>query len=241
MASFCDLKKLLFSIIVATWAIVGALWRFLETTTEGFGEAAAVRVAYHLGSGNAVMAEHASYKALAVSTAQSLFLTSVLLMAGKNIAKVLTPDPVLQVLLSSLITHLSLGNFVMNFAMNVWSLLGAQGRYRLATLVILLTRWFVTMPMALVCIYGFHLDLTSVMGAVTTGFATSVIALSYVFFRSDWERLSRVMCELNAMMDVGFGSDDSDYDSDMDASSENGPTRSGEGAADQAVEVGAGQ
>ena len=200
---------------VATWAVVGVLWRLLETATEGFGEAAAIRVAYHLGSGNAALARHASHKALMVASLQSLFITSILLMSGKNIAKILTPDPVLQKLLNDLITNVSLGNLVMNFAMNVWSLLGAQGRYRLATLVILFSRWLVTMPMALVCIYGFKLDLNSVMGAVTTGFATSVLALSYIFFRSDWDRLSRIMRELNAMMEL-----DSDFDDDSDDDSD---------------------
>ncbi len=217
---------------VATWAVVGILWQLLESATEGVGEAAAVRIAYHLGSGNAVLAQHASHKALLVATAQSFFITSILLMAGKNMAKVLTPDPVLQTLLSSLITNVALGNLVMNFALNVLGLLGAQGRYRLATVVILMTRWFVTMPVALICIYGFNSDLKSVMGAVTTGFATSVWALSYIFFRSDWERLSRVMRELNAMLEVDSDSDD---DSDDDSDSEDHEEKSGDGAADREI------
>lgn len=205
---------------MATWAVVGIIWKLLETSTEGIGEAAAIRVAYHLGSGNASLARHASHKALLLSTLQSLFITSVLLMSGRNIANLLTPDPTLQALLSDLLTNVALGNVVMNAAMNVWSLLGAQGRYRLATLVILLSRWIITIPMALVCIYVFELDLNATMGAVTTGFATSVFILSYVFFRSDWERLSRIMQELNAMMEMDSDSDESDDDDDFDDDSE---------------------
>ena len=215
---------------------MGVLWQLLESSTEGFGEAAAFRVAYHLGSGNPVLAQHASHKALLVATAQSLIITSILLMTGKNMAKVLTPDPVLQTLLSSLIINVAMGNFVMNFAMNVWSLLGSQGRYRLATVVILLTRWFVTMPVALICIYGLNLDLNSVMGAVTTGFATSVWALSYLFFRSDWDRLSRIMRELNAMMEVDSDSDDDSDDDDSD-SEDHHEDRSRDGAAEQEIVI----
>lgn len=203
---------------VATWAIVGVIWQLLESATEGFGEAAAIRVAFHLGSGNPKLARHASHKALLVSSVQALLVTSILLMAGKNIANVLTPDPTLQLLLNNLITNVALGNLVMSTAMNVWSLLGAQGRYRLATLVILLARWLVTMPVALVCIYGFRFDLNSVMGAVTLGFATSVLILSYIFFRSDWDRLSRIMQELNAMMEVDsdFGDSSSEEEDEDD-------------------------
>jgi MATE family multidrug resistance protein len=202
---------------VATWALVGIIWKLLETSTEGFGEAAAIRVAYHLGSGSAQLARLASHKALLISTLQSLFITSILLMAGKNIANILVPDPTLQELLNNLIINVSLGNIVMSFAMSVWSLLGAQGRYRLATLVILICRWIITIPMALTCVFLFDYDLNSVMGSVTTGFATSVLALSYIFFRSDWERLSRIMQELNAMMELHSDFEDSSDDDDDDS------------------------
>jgi len=190
----------------------------LESATEGISEAAAIRVAYHLGNGDPEMARLSSCKALFVSTVQSLLVTSVLFMGGKNIASLLTADSTLQHLLNDVITNLGLGNVVMTFALTTWSLIGAQGRYRLATLVVLLSRWLVTIPMALVCVYGFDLDLNSIMGSVTVGFATSVLALSYVFFRSDWERLSRILQELNAIIDVDF-SDSSDDEISEDAES----------------------
>jgi hypothetical protein len=41
------------------------------------------------------------------------------------------------------------------------------------------------------------------------------LALSYIFFRSDWDRLSRIMRELNAMMEL-----DSDFDDDSDDDSD---------------------
>jgi Na+-driven multidrug efflux pump len=204
---------------VATWAVVCAIWRLLEASTEGYGEAAAIRVAYHLGSGNGVMARHSSHKALLVATFQSLLLSSILLMAGRDISRLLTPDPILQTLVSSLISNVAFGGVVMNFSLNVWSLLGAQGRYRLATFMILLTRWLLSMPLALICIYCLKFDLNSVMGAFTIGFATSVWSLAYVFFRSDWDRLSRVMRELNALMEIDSDFDDS-VDEEGEASSE---------------------
>jgi Na+-driven multidrug efflux pump len=212
--------------LVATWAVVCSIWRLLEASTEGYGEAAAIRVAYHLGSGNGNMARHSSHKALLVATFQSLLLSSILLMAGRDMSRLLTPDPVLQSLVSSLITNVALGCVVMNFSLMVWSLLGAQGRYRLATSVILLTRWLLSMPLALVCIYGLKFDLNSVMGAFTIGFATSVWCLAYIFFRSDWDRLSRVMRELNALMEI-----DSDFDDSIDEEDES----SGEGGNDDNI------
>lgn len=201
---------------VATWAILGLLWRILETATEGIGEAAAIRVAYHLGMGNPLLAKLSSYKALFVSTVQSFFITSTLFMTGKSIASLLTTDPTLQNLLNNVITYIGFGNAIMSFSLVTWSLVGAQGRYRLATLLILFPRWVVTIPMAAVCVYAYNLDLRAVMASVVVGFATANLSLSYVFYRSDWERLARILQELNAMVDVDFSEseDDSSYDAE---------------------------
>lgn len=198
---------------VATWAMLGTLWKLLEISTEGFGEAASIRVAYHLGTpGQEPLARLASHKALLVTTLQSLLLSSVLLMAGPQIARLLAPDATLRVLFNELMTTLALANLVLHSAMTFWSLLGAQGRYRLATLIMLLTRYFVTIPMAALCIYVWNMDLNAVLGSVTTGLSTSVLLLGYIFFRSDWERLAKIMQELNALLDVSEEEDDDDDD-----------------------------
>lgn len=200
---------------VATWAMLGTLWKLLEISTEGFGEAASIRVAYHLGTpGQEPLAQLASHKALLVTTFQSLLLSSVLLMAGPQIARLLTPDTTLRVLFNNLMTTLALANLVLHAAMTFWSLLGAQGRYRLATLVMLLTRYLVTMPMAALCIYAWNMDLNAVLGSVTTGLSTSVLLLGYIFFRSDWERLAKIMQELNALLDVSEEEEDDNDDDD---------------------------
>mmetsp|Transcript_6443 Transcript_6443/g.9360 ORF Transcript_6443/g.9360 Transcript_6443/m.9360 type:complete len:133 (-) Transcript_6443:82-480(-) len=104
-------------------------------------------------------------------------------------------------MLNDVITYLGLGNLVMTYAMITWSLVGAQGRYRLATLTILWSRWLVTIPMACVVIFGFRLDLRSVMCCIIVGFATAGLTLAYVLFRSDWTRLSKILQELNALVE----------------------------------------
>mmetsp|Transcript_26954 Transcript_26954/g.39863 ORF Transcript_26954/g.39863 Transcript_26954/m.39863 type:complete len:863 (+) Transcript_26954:447-3035(+) len=200
---------------VATWAMSGTLWKLLEISTEGFGEAASIRVAYHLGTpGQEPLARLASQKALLVTTLQSLLLSSVLLMAGPQIARLLAPDVTLRKLFNELMTTLALANLVLHAAMTFWSLLGAQGRYRMATLIMLLTRYLVTMPMAALCIHAWNMDLNAVLGSITTGLSTSVLLLGYIFFRSDWERLAKIMQELNALLDVSEEEEEDDDDDD---------------------------
>jgi MATE family multidrug resistance protein len=194
---------------VAAWSILGVIWKVLETSTEGIGEAAAIRVAYHLGHNNPAMAERASFKAIFIAAIQSLFVTAILFMFGKNIIRWLTTDATLQNMLNDTISLLGLGNVVMTYSMVMWSSVGSQGRYRLATLVILVSRWLVTIPYAAVMVYAFKLDLSSLMGSVIVGFATAGLSLAYVLLRSDWERLATILQELNAMMEFESDSDES--------------------------------
>jgi len=199
------------STAVATWAILGTLWKLLEISTEGFGEAASIRVAYHLGSpGNEHLAQLASYKALFLTILQSFVLSSILLMAGRQISQLIVPVTELQIMFSNSMMMFALANVVMHAAMTFWNLLGAQGRYRLATLIMLLTRYLITIPMAALCIHGLNMDLNAVLGAVTTGLATSVLILGYIFFRSNWQRLGKIMQELNALLDLSLGGEEDD-------------------------------
>lgn len=200
---------------VATWSILGVIWKLLESSTEGIGEAAAIRVAYHLGHNNPTMAKRSSYKALFVASIQSFFVTSLLFMGGKNIASLLTSDSTLQTLLNDTIALIGLGNVLMTYSMVTWNLVVAQGRYRLATLVILLSRWLITIPCAVLFAHGFNLDLESIMGSMIIGFATAGLCMAYVLFRSDWNRLAKILQELNAMM---ISDSDSDENSDEEES-----------------------
>jgi Na+-driven multidrug efflux pump len=95
---------------------------------------------------------------------------------------------------------LGLGSVVMSYRMISWISVGAQGRYGLATLVILLSRWLVTMPIAAVFVYGLTLDLNSIMASIIVGSETGCMALAYVLLRSDWERLSCIMQEINSIL-----------------------------------------
>lgn len=194
---------------VVAWTLLGVIWKILESSTEGIGEGAAVRVAYHLGTGNPNKARLSSYKSCFVAVIQSILVTSTLFMIGKSLTTWLTTDVTLQNLVNDAIPLVGLGNIVMNYSSICWNLIGAQGRYRLATSIILLSRWLVTIPIAAVFAYALTLDISGVMAAVIVGFDTGCTALGYILLRSDWERLARTMEEINAI-----GDRDSEDDSD---------------------------
>ena len=46
-------------------------------------------------------------------------------------------------------------------------------------------------------IYAFFLDLNAVSGSLVVGYATATSALTFVLLRSDWERLAKMMMDVN--------------------------------------------
>jgi len=205
---------------VAAWSLLGSVWSLFESATNGLGSAAGVRVAYHLGKGNATMAKKSAYKSLLLSVLAACFITSILFMCGRNLSTWFTTDATLQHMLNDCIPLIGLGNLTMTFGMVSWSLVGAQGRYRLATGISLVSSWLITIPMAIIVIFGLRLDLTSVVGAVVIGYSTISAALAYVLIRSDWERLSKIILELNALTGEVYSSDEEDGSSSSSSESD---------------------
>ena len=76
-----------------------------------------------------------------------------------------------------------------------WTLLGAQGRYRLATTVAFAGSWLVTIPLAVLASVALHLNLEGQTAAVVIGYMSSGTINAYFLFRSDWEKLSLSVIE----------------------------------------------
>ena len=182
---------------MVTWALLGAFWDFFEALTEGIGEAAANQVAYLLSVGATSQAKNLCYGVIYMAVTEALLVTSALYMSGQYLAVLFTTDPTIQHLMNNTIVMIGFGNVIMTFSQIVWSLVGAQGRFRLATFVIFISRWLVTMPCALISIYVFTLDLNAVSGSLVVGYATASCALMFVVLRSDWDRLVRLMRIMN--------------------------------------------
>ena len=66
----------------------------------------------------------------------------------------------------------------MNVGMCCWALIGAQGRYRLATSIAVACSILVTLPIAAVTTIGMRLDLQGLTFAVVTGYTVTAMLLS---------------------------------------------------------------
>lgn len=186
-----------FCFLVATWALLGAFWDFFEALTEGIGEAAANQITYLLSAGQIDCAKKLCYGVIFMAITQALLITSTLYMSGQYLAVLFTTDPAIQHIMNNTIVLIGFANVIMAFSQITWSLIGAQGRFRLATFVIFFSRWMVTMPCTLISIYVFDLDLNAVSGSLVVGYATACCALTVIVLRSDWDRLARLMQVMN--------------------------------------------
>merc|ERR1712127_197084 len=118
------------------------------------------------------------------------------------------------------------------FGMTCWSIVGAQGRYRLATCISMASSWFVTIPLALLFTVGTKIDLQGLVSAVVVGYSTSGMILSYILLTSDWKSISDTIYEIN----LAAGEMLSD-DSDAEASSSSGSSVSSESDSDDESSV----
>lgn len=190
----------------------------LQSLTEGFGDAGEIRVAYQLGAGRPGRAKLASYKSILVSVICATIVTSIMWIVGEDLARLLTPDPTLQYLIIEVMPLMGIGNITLTAGTVSWALVGAQMRYRLATFVAFVGSWCVTLPLAAIYTYAFNINLQGVASAVVIGYSVTGTCLLYILVISDWERLSRIVVELNTESDEGPSSSSSSSDSSSSSS-----------------------
>lgn len=151
----------------------------------------------------------ASYKTIYIAVVTATIFTAVVWIVGENLATLLTPDPTLQRLLVEVLPLMGIGNIALTAGSVSWALVGSQGRYRLATSVAFLSSWCVTLPIAAIFTFALKLNLEGVTASVVVGYSITGTCLMYILIRSDWERLSKIVVELNANMESSSSSSSS--------------------------------
>lgn len=195
---------------VTAWAILGWLWNIFEASSEGIGDAAEVRVAYHCGKRRPDQARISANKSIVIGFIFSIVLSSILLALGNVIPRWLTSDPVLQKMVRENIPLIGIGNIMMTAGSVCWAEIGAQGRYKLATIIIAVSSWVVSIPLAAISVFGLVLDLRGMTASVCIGFQCASTTLAFVLLQSDWMRIAQKVSDINAVTGQIDSSDDED-------------------------------
>ena len=214
--------NLIFGMLIHSFynrAILGSLWDTFESTTEGIGEAAAVRIAFHMGRNDMKMARISTYKSSLLGMIFAFFMTAIFLICGDSIPVWLTDDATLQHLIAQLLPLMGIGNLSFTFGMLAWNQLGGQGRYKIATLIHCACSWLITLPLASIFVYVFEINLEGITCAVVVSYATAALIMAFMLLTSDWERLATIIQELNAIEDESSDDDSSSSSSRSSSSS----------------------
>lgn len=163
------------------------MWGIFESTTEAIGSAAEYRVSYLLGKGKHEQAKLAAYKSMFMTWIISLIVTVAFLGVGYFIPEWLTEDETMQAMMAELLPLIAVGNVTMNVGMVCWSLVGAQGRYFLATLVATACSFLITIPLSAIFTIWLNIDLQGITFAVVVGYTVTASLLSTLLLVSDWE------------------------------------------------------
>lgn len=182
---------------VAAWAIAGTLWDGFEMITEAIGDAAEIRCAYLLGAGYPRRAMMSAYKTLFVGMIIAVLISTFLFIAGNYIPYWLTSDPTLQAIIHSLMPFLGLGNLALSIGQLCWTILGSQGRYRLATITAFLGTCIITVPLSALFSILLDFNLQGQTAAIVMGYMISGSFNAYIVFTSDWEYLSEQLMREN--------------------------------------------
>lgn len=104
----------------------------------------------------------------------------------------------------------------MVFGMVCWAIVGAQGRYSLATALSFFSSWLITLPLAALFVYVFDYGIAGLVSSLAIGYSCLSMLLIFVMARSDWSNLSKIIQERNAIAGDEMSSDS---ESASDASS----------------------
>ncbi|KAG7368668.1 MATE efflux family protein [Nitzschia inconspicua] len=195
---------------VAAWGMIGYVWSAFETVTDGFGDAAEVRVGFRMGAGQPGIAKLVGEKSIYIGLAVAVYESGLVFVIAEYLPALLTPDPTLQKMLFELIPLIGFAQILMVAGMEAWAVLGAQGRVRLATVIEFVVSWFIGVPLSAAFVFGFNFNLESMVASLTIAYTVGANVYLYTLFTSDWEALSAVVVARNFAEGVLY--DEFDWD-----------------------------
>jgi len=201
---------------VAAWGIVGSIWGVLEYVTTCVAAAGEIRVAKLLGNGNPRLAKLSAYKCLFLGNSFASIMSIVFLTGIPWLPAIFTDDEDLQQQVAMVLPYCAIGNFTLALGSIAWTLVGAQGRYNIATFHGCIGSLLVTIPCACISIFYFQWGLPSLAASVVIGYMVSGAFNTITLLLSDWEYISYKVMILNGATEPVEGDENDEDDEDDD-------------------------
>jgi phosphotransferase system glucose/maltose/N-acetylglucosamine-specific IIC component len=176
---------------VVAWGILGTVWNALGEVIGAVADSAEARCTFLLGIGEPLRAKLSCYKSMFIGFVFSTVVTSCILIAGEDFPTWMTSNPVLQNIVADLIPLFAIANIALGMNSMSSTLVGSQGRSRLATALSIAAIWVVSIPLTVLFSILMNIDLQGQTAAVAIGSMISSTLNTYILLQSDWDELSR--------------------------------------------------
>lgn len=197
---------------VAAWAILGSIWGLVESLSSGIGDAAEIRVSYHLGNNHPFLAKLSAYKSLLIAMVGAVIVAGVFWSVMDRVPAWFTVDETLQEMLAETLPYVIVGDFSATFTSMCWYLLGAQGRFKFATLLNFVASWGISIPLAAYFTYELNYDTQGLVAALVLGYVGTGMLFTMVFLSSDWVGRARKISRRNRVAEGEDEEVEDDYD-----------------------------
>jgi len=184
---------------VAAWAILGSIWEIFYEVTTGISDAGEMRVAHYFGRDEPELARLAGYKALLLSMSVASVISVLFFLLQDSIPGWFTFDETLQGMLRQVVPYIGVGNLTMQFGMTSWSLIGAQGKYKMATWISAISDWGLSVPLAAFFCFGMGYNLQGLTAAMVIGYVVTGAAMSYVLLGTNWDKVAEKIRNTNSI------------------------------------------
>ena len=191
-------KRFLGPAEVVTWILLGYIWTFFGSFSDGFADAAELRCTYHLDMNMPEKAKSSAYKSIYLGLHCGIFCTSIIFLVGEDLVRWITPDPTLQSSLTELLPLVGIGQVAMSISVISWSLVRAQGRNGQATAVHFVGNWCISTAMGALLIILFRINLQGLLAALILGYTIGGFGNMYILNRSQWNRIAKIMATATA-------------------------------------------
>jgi len=182
---------------VAAMAILGCIWELADCFVSGIGDAAEIRVSYHLGNNHPSLAKLSAYKSLFMGMTVAAVTSVLFCVYYAEIPRLFTDDEVLIDLISTAFPYLAIGNLALSFGYLCSYILGAQGKFKLETWIDFAVSWGVTIPLSFLFIYKLQWNIECLTAACVIGYCIYGILVAYAVLTSNWKRRAKKIYDLN--------------------------------------------
>ena len=173
------------------WILFSYIWAIIELLPESYAEAATSRVAFNLSAGNIDLARMISGQAIFLATSASIAMSVPILVYRHFIVWCITADEGLESMLIEVLPYVCVCQPFITLGMTAAAINEGLCLYHHVVKRMFAATCLVTIPMAAILTYAFHLNIEALTAAVCMGYVVAGVLNFNLFMNADWEKAMR--------------------------------------------------